>query len=194
MDIGLTSRVPETYWEPMREPQHEHQWSYVDALGKGKGGKGKGGYGKATGKGFNGTCYMCGETGHLARDCQKGKGKGKGKGLICWGCGKEGHPQFMCPENKGKGKGKQWGKGYAKGTYAIDEWEPWGETQYGRETETGTDSEEEKSMRSDRRMEGESQPGERKPRHAPTSDQTQDSETKQNGNQQHVWKPHRGRR
>merc|ERR1711888_508310 len=121
----------ETYWEPFGEPQHwETQWNHVDALGKGKGWKGKGGYGKATGKGFNGMCYTCGEPGHTARECPNGKGgygkaKGKGKNLICWNCGEEGHPQWMCPHNKGKGKGKgkSFGKGNAKGTYSVDEWE-----------------------------------------------------------------------
>ena len=121
---------------------HENQ---LDALGKGKGKFGKGAYGKATGKGANAQCYVCGETGHLSYDCPKGKGKGgkgKGKTLTCWNCGEEGHPHFMCPHGGGKGKGKPWGTGpqwpgkgawgkaTGKGAYQIEtEWPALGEWQ-----------------------------------------------------------------
>ena len=129
MDIGQTARAQDEYWEhPAEQNQDDGHWSYIDALGKGKGGKGKGKYGKATGKGFPRQCYACGEQGHLAYECPKGKGKSKGKGktLICWNCGNEGHPHWMCPEGKGKGKGKQWGKGQTKGTYAVEaDWRQW---------------------------------------------------------------------
>ena len=129
MDIGQAAHAHGEHWE--HTGVHfgdDYYWSYIDALGKGKGGKGKGGYGKATGKGFPRQCYTCGETGHLSYECPKGKGKGKGKTLICWNCGNAGHPHWLCPDNKGKGKGKPWGKGYAKGTYVIEsDWQQWGD-------------------------------------------------------------------
>ena len=65
MDIGQASHSQEEHWEHMGEQSRDdNHWSYIDALGKGKGGKGKGGYGKATGKGLPRQCYTCGETGH----------------------------------------------------------------------------------------------------------------------------------
>ena len=130
-----------------REPINEmHSYdvypeNYLDALGKGKGKFGKGTYGKATGKGANAQCYICGETGHLSYDCPKGKGKGKG--IVCWMCGGQGHPHFLCPMAKGKSKGKGkpwesgkpmehgkgvWGKATGKGTYQVEsEWPALGE-------------------------------------------------------------------
>ena len=44
MDIGQAAHAQDTYWEyPEEIPGGEYQWSYVDALSKGKSGKGKGG-------------------------------------------------------------------------------------------------------------------------------------------------------
>ena len=136
MDIGQlqgTHHHNEHYhnhWQPVNETHHydAHSENYLDALGKGKGKFGKGTYGKATGKGFNAQCYVCGETGHLSYDCPKGKGKGK-QVLTCWTCGGQGHPHWMCPATKGKSKGKgkpwesgkgSWGKSVGKGTYQVD--------------------------------------------------------------------------
>ena len=128
MEIDQAAHAHWEHWEHAGEQDGDaNHWSYIDALGKGKGGKGKGGYGKATGKGFPRQCYTCGETGHLSYECPKGKGKGKGKTLICWNCGNAGHPHWLCPDSKGKGKGTSWGKGHAKGTYAVDsDWQAWG--------------------------------------------------------------------
>ena len=42
MDIGQASHAQEGYWEHMGEQScNDNYWSYIDALGKGKGGKGK---------------------------------------------------------------------------------------------------------------------------------------------------------
>ena len=114
MDIGQlhgTHHDYDTHWQQHRQfineayPYDAYQDNYLDALGKGKGKFSKGGYGKATGKGANAQCYVCGETGHLSYDCPKNKGKVK-QTLTCWTCGGQGHPHWMCPMTKGKSKGK----------------------------------------------------------------------------------------
>merc|ERR1712240_4324 len=138
MDIGQLHSTHQDYdahyhsgRQPINEAHHYDAYSenYVDALGKGKGKFGKGTYGKATGKGFNAQCYVCGETGHLSYDCPKSKGKGK-QTLTCWTCGGQGHPHWMCPATKGKskGKGKPWESGKS--------WES-GEGAWGKAPEKG---------------------------------------------------------
>ena len=82
--------------------------------------------------GIQGACWICGEKGHRAADCQKGggkqkgmtkgnskgdykgnfkhkgnsdKGKGKGKGGFhgeCSICGQYGHSSRVCPKGKGE--------------------------------------------------------------------------------------------
>ena len=140
-----------THRQPVDEAYYyydDHQENYLDALGKGKGKFGKGTYGKATGKGSNAQCYVCGERGHLSYDCPKSKGKGK-QALVCWTCGGQGHPHWMCPMTKGKSKGKgkpwesgkgAWGKSTGKGAYQVDsEWPVLNETfeEHIQDAETG---------------------------------------------------------
>jgi len=66
------------------------------------------GQGKGKGKGDCATCWTCGLTGHIARNCTKGVGK-RGKAKVFNGahhnCGKWGHRAAEC-WGKGKGKGK----------------------------------------------------------------------------------------
>ena len=80
--------------------------AYIQYIGKGGGKKG--------GKGFQGSCWVCGEFGHSQWDCAKGKGKGKGKD----GKGYEKGNGYKGYGYKGFGKGDQYGKGnwYAKGS------------------------------------------------------------------------------
>ena len=59
------------------------------------------------GRGFNGTCYRCGESGHMARDCrQKGSAARPASAsseTLCFTCGNGGHRSFECAVNiKGK--------------------------------------------------------------------------------------------
>ena len=59
------------------------------------------------GRGFNGTCYRCGESGHMARDCrQKGSAArpaSTSSETLCFTCGNGGHRSFECAVNiKGK--------------------------------------------------------------------------------------------
>ncbi|KAL6993434.1 hypothetical protein U1Q18_011552 [Sarracenia purpurea var. burkii] len=58
-----------------------------------------------TGSGGDRACYACGEYGHLARDCNLGRsGRASGGGGACYNCGGQGHMARECP-NGGRSGG-----------------------------------------------------------------------------------------
>ena len=64
---------------------------------------------------FTGTCYNCGKTGHMSRDCRSPKSTDDSK-MECYNCHEIGHRSADCPEpQKGRGGGGGRGKGRGKG-------------------------------------------------------------------------------
>ncbi|KAF7828966.1 cold shock domain-containing protein 3 [Senna tora] len=57
---------------------------------------GEGGYGFSGG--WRGSCFRCGEYGHMARDCTKGSSGGGG----CFRCGEVGHLARDCSKDSGR--------------------------------------------------------------------------------------------
>ena len=48
-----------------------------------------------------GPCFLCGRSGHIARDCTtRGGGVGGARGVRCFRCDKQGHVVAQCPENE----------------------------------------------------------------------------------------------
>ncbi|XP_039158920.1 cold shock protein 1 [Eucalyptus grandis] len=47
------------------------------------------------------TCYVCGEVGHLARDCDRGNLGSSSSSEGCFNCGENGHKARDCPKRLG---------------------------------------------------------------------------------------------
>ncbi|KAL8247566.1 hypothetical protein R6Q59_008782 [Mikania micrantha] len=77
-------------------------WSNNDGGGGSSWSKQDGGQGGGGGSGGN-SCYKCGETGHMSRECPQGGGGGGGRN--CYKCGETGHMSRECPKSGGGGGG-----------------------------------------------------------------------------------------
>ncbi|XP_065001840.1 cold shock domain-containing protein 4-like [Musa acuminata AAA Group] len=70
----------------------------------GRGGRGGYGFNDRGGQGGGGggrACYVCGEAGHMARDCYQGGSGGGGGGRACYNCGGTGHMARDCQQGGG---------------------------------------------------------------------------------------------
>lgn len=93
------STLPPDHQEPRyRTPSHtsnRRAYNNSNGFGQDRGGRGRGKYQNSrpiAGKTFTPTCFLCGEKGHVQRNCPTILAQ-----MICTGCKKKGHMRKDCP-------------------------------------------------------------------------------------------------